>query len=171
MSDLLAYMWILISSFAFSLLWYAIWLEDKLRHTKHFKSLFEQKSIPARQHQNSSAYGQYTSRSWGTTFVEKTQKQSKEIIWLARGYIVALFEKAWLAVLSFWLLKFEALLRTTSVKWLPCLINLTVGIYEEICPHPDMELEKEDYFNSLFRYLWTFFDPTPKRDKWWFLKA
>lgn len=29
--------------------------------------------------------------------------------------------------------------------------------------------KREEYFNSLFRYLWIFFDTTPKLDRWQFL--
>lgn len=52
-------------------------LKDKMRHNKIFKSSFKQKSIPL-----GSANAEVV-RTWRETFIEKKQKQSKEIIdWL-----------------------------------------------------------------------------------------
>lgn len=45
---------------------------------------------------NSKEY--FTNRSWGKTLTEKMWKQSKEIIWWALVWAIALFGKVYLAV-------------------------------------------------------------------------
>ena len=58
-------------------------LKDKLQHIKIFKSLFECTSIPIWQHHTENAEDPPLTGAGGEVFTEKTQRQSKEIIWLA----------------------------------------------------------------------------------------
>ena len=55
-------------------------LNDKLRQIKVFKSLSECVSIQMGHHQTGCGEEHSTDKSWGQTFTEKRQKQSKEII-------------------------------------------------------------------------------------------
>lgn len=55
-------------------------LQDKLRHIKMTKHLFEPTSIPDGPHQSGSDKENSTDRSWGKTFLEERQKQNQEII-------------------------------------------------------------------------------------------